>query len=296
MSSFIRFEQAPVVLTKSGTECDLAAQSVTAGENMPLQAVRALGYNGAVAVAANGPVEGTWSVTYTLIKSAVDSTGCSGSKMTPPAGCDDFMSSLPLTWGSGSYISMEVGNTSLFDQGMANSMSVSIEPNSIVNATLGGNFYDGGLKPSGGGMQAGESETGNGTLAVGHGAKSTGAKVGFSCDPFTANYEASRGFNPIYSLGSLAAKFVMITDPQQSVTLQGENIPTGGGDDPLCLTPTNASISVKDTCDNPITTLSVCGFIQSRDIEVAENDVLRGNVTIVDYSSLTQDLANASCS
>ena len=179
---------------------------------------------------------------------------------------------------------------------MANSLSVSIEPNSIVNATLGGNFYDGGLIPEAGGITAGDAALGNGTLAVGHGATSTGAKVGFACDPFSASYEASRGFNPIYSLGSLSAKFVMITDPQQSVTLQGENMPTGGGDDPLCLSPTNASITVKDTCKQDVTSFSVCGYIQSRDIEVAENDVLRGNVTIVDYSSLTQELANASCS
>ena len=201
MSSFIRFEQAPVTLSKSSVDCELAAQSVTAGENMPLQAVRALGYNGAVAVAANGPVEGTWSVTYTLIKSAITgsaaSDDCVSSKMSAPTGCDDFMSSTPLTWGSGSYITMKVGATELFSQGMANSMSISIEPNSIVNATLGGNFYDGTLKPGGGEMVAGVAENGNGTLSVGHGATSTGAKVGFACDPFSASYEASRGFNPI---------------------------------------------------------------------------------------------------
>lgn len=300
MSSFIRYEQAPVEIKKGsgGTACTLVASSLTAGENLPLQAVRALGYNGAVAVAANGPVEGTWSTTYTLIKSSVTSTGC-GSSMSPDTDCDAFMSSAPLTWGSGDYISVKVGSSDLFAQGMANSLSITVEPNAIVTATLGGNFYDGGLIPSGGAMKAGAAQVGYGTLAAAHGSTSTGKKIGFSCDPFSASYEASRGFNPIYSLGSLAAKFVMITDPQQSVTFQGENIPNGtvqSGSTPTCVAPTNATMSIKDTCGNAVTSLSVCGYIQSRDIEIAENDVLRGNVTIVDYTGLVQSLSNASCS
>lgn len=300
MSSFIRYEQAPVEIKKGsgGAACTLVASSLTAGENLPLQAVRALGYNGAVAVAANGPVEGTWSTTYTLIKNAVTSVGC-GSSMTPDGDCDDFMSSAPLTWGSGDYISLKVGNSDLFAQGMANSLSITAEPNAIITATLGGNFYDGGLTPAAGTIKAGSATAGHGTLAAAHGSTSTGQKVGFSCDPFSASYEASRGFNPIYSLGSLAAKFVMVTDPQQSVTFQGENIPTGtvtSGATPTCVAPTNASMTIKDTCGNGVTTLSVCGYIQSRDIEIAENDVLRGNVTIVDYAGLLQSLSNASCS
>ncbi len=299
MSSFIRYEEAPVSIKKgSDAACTLVASSLTAGENLPLQAVRALGYNGAVAVAANGPVEGTWSTTYTLIKNAVTSLGC-GSAMTPDANCDDFMGSGPLTWGSGDYITLKVGGSDLFKQGMANSLSVTAEPNAIITATLGGNFYDGGLLPAAGKIAAGAAEGGYGTLAAAHGSTSTSSKVGFSCDPFTASYEASRGFNPIYSLGQLAARFVMVTDPQQSVTLQGENLPTGtvtGGAAPTCVAPINASVIIKDTCNQDVTTLEVCGYVQSRDIEVAENDVLRGNVTVVDYSGLEQDLANASCS
>ena len=297
MSSFIRYEQAPVELTKAGSNaCTLVASSVTAGENLPLQAVRALGYNGAVAVAANGPVEGTWSTTYALIKNAVTSKGClSGAIMSPDSDCNDFMSSAPLTWGSGEYISLKLGSSSIFTKGLANSLSISIEPNAIVNATLGGNFYDGSIKTAAGSIAAGTPERGNGTLSVGHGSKSSGQSLGFGCDPFSASYEASRGFNPIYALGSLDAKFVMVTDPQQSMTLQGENLPTqlSSGS---CVAPTNASMTVKDTCNNTVATLAVCGFVQSRDIEVAENDVLRGNITVVDYVGLQQSITSVSCS
>jgi len=297
MSSFIRYEQAPVDLKKGSDDaCTLVASSVTAGENLPLQAVRALGYNGAVAVAANGPVEGTWSTTYALIKKAVDSIGCiSTAKMTPDADCNDFMGSGPLTWGPGDYISLKIGNTNIFAKGLANSLSISVEPNAIVNATLGGNFYDGGILAAAGGITAGADTTGNGTLAVGHGSQSTGAKLGFGCEPFSASYEASRGFNPIYSLGSLDAKFVMVTDPQQSMTLQGENLPTELSSG-TCVAPINASMTVKDTCGNDVAPLTVCGFVQSRDIEVAENDVLRGNVTVVDYVGLQQVITSVSCS
>ena len=298
MSSFIRYEQAPVAIEKTGVgaACGLVATSVTAGENLPLQAVRALGYNGAVAVAANGPIEGTWSTSYTLIKGTLKSKGCiSSAIMTAPANCDDFMSKAPLTWGSGSYIKLKIGNSQIFNNGLANSFSVSVEPNAIVTATLGGNFYDGTMQTAAGNITAGAVATGNGTLDVGHGSKSTGAKLGFGCDPFSASYEASRGFNPIYSLGSLDAKFVMITDPQQSITLQGENLPTAVSTG--CIAPVNATVTVNDQCNaTAVTTLDVCGFVQSRDIEVAENDVLRGNITVVDYTGLTQEITSVSCS
>tara|TARA_B100000214_G_C23925528_1_gene608165 strand:- start:87 stop:1010 length:924 start_codon:yes stop_codon:yes gene_type:complete len=301
-SSFVRFEQAPVTIdfagSGAGKECGLLASNLTVGENTPLQAVRALGYNGAVAVAANGPIEGTFSITYNLVntRETKGSAVCTGSKMEADGNCDWVTSSTVMTYGSGKYISLKVGTgDDLFSQGLANSLSVTAEPNSIITATLGGNYYDGGIQAAS--VTAGAGTAANGSLAVAHGAATSPSTtgLGFSCDPFSANYEASRGFNPIYSLGSLDARFVMVTDPQQSITYQGEQIPAGGGSDVNCLDPTNASLTVNDQCGQEITTLNVCGFIQSRDIEIAENDVLRGNITIVDYTGLQQSLDGAEC-
>ena len=109
-----------------------------------------------------------------------------------------------MTYGSGKYITLNVGKagSELFKQGLANSLSITAEPNSIITATLGGQFFDGGILASS--VTAGTETEGNASLAVAHGATSSGGKsgLGFSCDPFSANYEASRGFNPIYSLGN----------------------------------------------------------------------------------------------
>ena len=41
---------------------------------------------------------------------------------------------------------------------------------------------------------------------------------------------------------------------------------------------------LRDTCNVEIETFKVCGFAQTRDIAIAENDVLRGNITIIDYN------------
>lgn len=315
MAGFIRFEEAPVKIGFGGLACDLLATTVTAGENLPLQAVRALGYNGAVAVTANGPIDGTWSVTYHLVKNAGVGS-CTDTTSYSAGGCDNFFepgeagsTDFVLQRGSSAadFIHLSVGGgAAIFQKGMATTFTLSAEPNAIVTATLAGNFYDCGLAVAGAGMTAGTSKDGGGDLAVAHGSKVTATKgqVGFACDPFTATYEASRGLTPIYTLGKLDAIFVMVTDPQQSLSMQGENIANpvlkGGGagtcpSTALCLDTADIDFAVKDVCDNPVATYEVCGFINSRDIEVAENDVLRGNVTVTDYT-FKQKLTAVECS
>ena len=300
---FTRYEQAPVNLSAGGADCQLLATTVTVGENLPLQAVRALGFNGAVAVTSNGPIDGTWSVTYHLVKEA--GTICEGGVATKftPGPCAPYYGPQTaelgwvMSWGfaAAERLTMNINGVQMFTKGIANSFNVTAEPNAIITATLGGNFYDCRLNPDGGafGEAPSQEEAGGGDLNVAHGSTSgaDASDLGFGCDPFSATYEASRGFNPIYTLGSLDAVMVMVTDPQQSITMQGEDIPKavigscGSAEDtPLCLVPNKIAFSIADVCNKPISTFDICGHIQSRDIELAENDVLRGNITIVDYT------------
>ena len=319
MAGFIRYEQAPVTMAiGGGAGCELLATTVTAGENLPLTAVRALGYNGAVAVTSNGPVDGSFSVTYHMVKEKMPAASCRTSADVP-GGCTNFFapvdaddSDFVMSRSFANSLSMTVAGTTLFTDGIANSFTVTAEPNAIITATLAGNYFDCRMAPNGGALAVAPIKVGGGDFAVAHGSTS-GAEgdtsgLGFSCDPFTATYESSRGFNPIYSLGKLSAIMVMITDPQQSITMQGENIPksvlknSGSGTstdcasltDALCLEKSDIGFNLKDVCNNSIGVYNVCGFVASRDIEVAENDVLRGNITITDYT-FPQEVDSVDC-
>ena len=301
-NKFVRYEQAPIQLLANSNTCNALATTVTVGENLPLQAVRALGYNGAVAVAANGPAEGSFSVTYHMITKKSSGSMCSGSGVTAPTGCGEFYDGTAAAFGFGKQIELKIATKSLFSQGMINSFNITAEPNAIITATASGNFYDGRIQLDGGAIDpVAATDVTSPDLAVAHGSTSGFGEdgvsgLGFSCDPFTATYEASRGFTPIYTLGSINALFVMITDPQQSITLQGNNLPNGlKSDEPNCLDTIDASFQVSDICGEEIAAFDVCGFPTSRDIEVAENDILRGNITVVDYAFL-QDVQNVSCS
>ena len=138
---------------------------------------------------------------------------------------------------------------------------------------------------------------GCGELGLPHGSKSfvdaaTITSAGFQCNPFSVSYEASRGTNPVYTLSSLEPAFVQVTDPQESMTLQGENLPYGtvGTDCDPCTTQRRFTFNLLGLCSSAgseassCATYSVCGPVTSRDIEVAVDDVLRGNITVVDYN------------
>ena len=304
---FVRYEEAEVDVG-SPTPCRLLAQNVTVGENLPLQAVRSLGYNGAIAAAANGPPDGSWSVTFTMHeadRTSCDEVSATDDKCTPIYCSDDANFPLKLCYNGPSvtsFIMLLAGDT-MFIQGMATSFSVTAEPNSIINATLAGNYYDCGINTAPGqiGVAGGSPRDGTADWAVAHG-EATDVSVlqgdiGFSCEPFSCTYEASRGLNPIYQLNNLTPSFVMTTDPQQSMTLQGENLPAATTNQtfgicdeaPLCTDMLQLQMDINDFCDGAICTHTVCGVVTSRDIELAVDDVLRGNITITDYA-FPQDL------
>lgn len=316
--SFIRYEEAPVNFSFSaGTDPNIAllATNVTVSENMPLTPVRALGWNGAVAVMPSGPPEGSFSVTYNI--NSGTRTKCDGTTATTAPGSaldwyDTSRSTMVLRRGyvNDSNIVLAVGLASkpLFKQGFATSFSITAEPNAVITASVNGSFYDCGIIQAGGAIDPGAPQkVGGGELSLLHGGnadtKATSTGLGFSCNPFSANYEASRGTNPVYSLGSLQARFVQVTDPQESITLQGENLPAGvmktpGGDCDPCTDMTKISFTVASLCGSgAVATYEVCGPVQSRDVEVAVDDILRGNITVVDYTLKQElpDLSTISC-
>ena len=293
----IRYEQCPVVfdLPGGGTTDPVLATTFTAGENRPLAPVRALGFNGAVATVPSGPIEGTFSVTYTLSATSTLPDGCPGS--SGPWGVLNGRELLQKPWSKTNGLGCKIAANQLFDLGFATTYSISAEPNTVVSATLAGNFYDpAGMHPGGGTMAAGNVGDGNADALVAHGSTVVvdASLFKFSENAFSASYEASRGVNPIYALGEVSAIICMPTDPQESITLQGDNIPLDVADSVAsvtCLEAVQVDFEINDLCGNDMgQDIAVCGFVQSRDIEVAENDILRGNITVVDYN-LPQEFA-----
>ena len=303
--AFIRYEEAPVWVGFGAAGIKLLATNVTVSENMPLTPVRSVGYNGAIAVMPSGPPEGSFSISYNINIGSRDSSACGADTTTTYGSFTDFWQSedaagainnnfvLRRGYNSSSNLYLGVGHDSvLFNQGFATSFSISAEPNAVVTPTLNGSFFDCGILTDT--ILQDVADDGEGELSLLHGSKTTmeadaRAAIGFNCSPFSANYEASRGTNPVYSLGSLEARFVQVTDPQESITLQGENLPAGiiGSDCNPCTAMTSAAFTVNALCNDSgagAGKYSVCGPVQSRDIEVAVDDVLRGNITVVDYT------------
>ena len=295
--SFIRYEEASVKVGYGAADCQLLATNVTASENLPMTPVRALGYNGAIAVMPSGPPEGSFSITYNI--SGGSRTGTCGGGST--SYCDqakfycaaesDFVMKQGYDPTAAFQLAVAAGGT-LFEKGFPTSFSLSAEPNAVITATLQGSFFDCGLQVAGGGLSAAGVLTGHGEASLAHGSKTVAeaaSSIGFSCNPFSANYEFTRGSNPIYTLGNVSAAFIQITDPQESITLQGENIPVGTIDTAtcgMCSDVVTINFKVGSLCgtDGDMCTYEVCGPVQSRDIEVAVDDVLRGNITVTDYT------------
>jgi len=296
--AFVRYEQLPLKIGFDGSTADesLFVTNFTATDNMPLAAVRSLGFNGAISTTATGPIDGSWSMTYLPVTGGNIGQPCySANDLDNETGIISGIRMGPTTFP----VILTLGGQTIFKSGAINSYNISVEPNSVITADVGGNFYDcKGMTPTAGGISAGSATLAGGGNSVAHGSTSNFsgagstslANLGFSENPFNATYAASRGLTPIYTIGKLSPGFIMPTDPQEQLSLQGNNIPSGlvigceGSTGPTCLGGQRASFALRDSCNNLIQNFDVCGFATSRDISIAENDVLRGNVTIVDYT------------
>jgi hypothetical protein len=291
--AFLRYESMPVIITIGGVEEQVFANNVTVTENLPLTAVRSLGFNGAVSTTSTGPIDGTWSITYIPVAGGGIGSECKEINGTK----DTVLLTAPTKDFGQDPMTLLVGSSVAFTQGAATSYSITVEPNAVIAATVEGNFYDpNGINVAAGDWAAvgGVPPVAGGGDAVAHGSTSgpdetVREALGWSTDPFTATYSATRGLTPIYTISKLDAAFVVPTDPTETVTMQGDNISKGTltvdeASEPLCLEAVEIAFSLNDVCGTNIETFDVCGFVQSRDIAIAENDVLRGNVTIVDYN------------
>ena len=273
MADFIRFTKVPIFI--DGVE--IFATSATMSESIPLQRVNSLGYNGAIAVASNGPVEGSWNVDFTYTQ-----------------GMNGLLNTFKKNWDE--KITVKFGGNS-YTKAVMTSLSFNAEANAIVQGSCGGNFYS-SLGPNDGIASAAEK----GPLLpgdykeIGHGSKtSISSEAGLSSEYFNFSWEASRTLNSIFKLNDAFPFHLDFSDETVTASAQGNNLQS-------CITSACDGVDVDFTsicpmqADLTFTVGGLCGgfagedltcdgFVQDRNVEVSEGDVLRGNITLVDWYS-----------
>ena len=280
MADFIRFTKVPIYL--NGIE--IFATSATMSETLPLQRINSLGYNGAVAVAASGPVDGTWSCDFTYTDGMADLLDNTFRK--------NWDDKITVQFAANSYT-----------KAVMTSLRFSAEANQVVSCSAGGNFYT-----SLGGTDAITADTSKGPLdpadykQVGHGSKTS--VVGISSQYFNFNWEATRTLTSIYQLNDANPIHLDFSDETITASAQGNNLQAcitsscdGVDEDFTTICPKQAEMTFKvgSLCPDHKDAftdqeLKCDGFVQDRNVEVSEGDVLRGNITVVDwYSARTID-------
>lgn len=263
--------------TKLGVEVDgkeLFATDATFAESLPLQRINALGYKGAVAISTTGPVEGTWNINATYT-----------------AGMDGLLSTFKKDWDN--RFNIIFGGSNFGTTAVMTSLSVNAEANGVVSMSCGGNLY-GCLGQNDGILAGTESELAPADYkTVGHGSETS--IVGFNEDYFNFSWAASRTLTSIYKLNSPDPLHLDFSDENITASAQGNNLQR-------CITNScdaqGAAISAICPKDGKLTfkVSSLCaaggfadeewvcdGYVQDRNVEVSANDVLRGNITLVDY-------------
>tara|TARA_R100000808_G_scaffold21917_1_gene47474 strand:+ start:7697 stop:8536 length:840 start_codon:yes stop_codon:yes gene_type:complete len=273
MADFIRFTKLPIDID----DTEIFATSATMSESIPLQRVNSLGYNGAIAVAANGPIEGTWNVDFTYTQ-----------------GMNLLLNTFRKNWDS--KITIVFGGNS-YTKAVMTTLNFSAEANSIVQCSAGGNFYS-CLGPNDGIAAAAEKGplTPDNYKELGHGSKTAvSSAAGLSSEYFNFNWEASRSLISIYKLNSAFPIHLDFSDETVTATAQGNNLQScissacdGVDVDYTSICPKQADLTfnVGGLCGEFENEALTCdGFVQDRNVEVSEGDVLRGNITLVDWYS-----------
>ena len=116
--AFIRFTKLPIQIDGDS----YFATDATFSESLPLTRINALGYKGAVAVAATGPVDGTWNVS-----------------MTYTAGMTKLLDTFKKDWGDRFHLVF--GGSDFGKTAIMTSLNVQAEANGVATVSCGGNVY-----------------------------------------------------------------------------------------------------------------------------------------------------------
>jgi len=159
------------------------------------------------------------------------------------------------------------------------SFSLSAEPNNIITANFGADILGEittGVAPAG----STEEVTGAHTSTM----TSNFSTVGYANQTFSFSYDLTQSYNLIYSLtGGFTPALKEVSDGEESVSVEGDNIAIAltGVNGIVCLDKIgDISLSFDDGCGNGRGSLTINGYINSRDVSIADNDLVRGTASI----------------
>ena len=242
---------------------DFFASSASMNAQKGYEAVKAVGYKGALGVVPSGPPGGDSS--FEFVGSALD---------------PHFFAMLdPEVDGE----NIEVGG-SAGQNGLLTDLSVDVEPNQVVSSSASFQFFspptlNPNITPKGGNIMVSDKAAVGGDLL--HGA---GDETDIGGPAFRASYSMNQSYDAIYEIGSMCPVFKYRTDGTEELTMEGDNISASIGDCGVKC-PETASLTLKlgGLCGNEWTR-KVLGFVTSQGVTVSEGGVLTGTMTITDFS------------
>lgn len=240
-----------IAVTVNGAS--LFANNASFSFEAPIEPIRSLGQQKAIASIVNGPIEGTLNIEY-IVSSASDP-----GKSLFSGIIDKTITSIPVVIG---------GKT--FASGYLTDHSLTAEPNSIINGKLGfkvfGELSDGAMTSSAAGSST--------SSTIAHGAYSTAVT-----DALSFEYSATVEWEPVYYLGSKSPLAVNFQGAQQTLNIKGLNLSTGVVS---CQNTTTATVNINATCGNNLFSLPIeNALIQNFESSVQAGGFVESNYTLV---------------
>lgn len=242
---------------------DFFASSASMNAQKGYEAVRAVGYKGAMGVVPSGPPGGDAS--FEFIGSALD---------------PQFFAMLnPEVDGE----NITIGGSS-GQNGLLTDMSVDVEPNQVVSSSASFQFFtpptlNPNITPRGGNIEVADKAIVGGDLL--HGA---GDETGIGGPAFRASYSMSQSYDAIFEIGSMCPVFKYRTDGTEELTMEGDNLTATIKDCGVkCPETASLTLTIGGLCGNEWSR-KVLGFVTSQGVTVSEGGVLTGTMTITDFS------------
>lgn len=164
-----------------------------------------------------------------------------------------------------------------FSSGFMTKYSISVEPNSPIQANLSIDFYSAINR----GMTSGNAPMGGSNLA--HGGGSIASGVSFNTGLFSFDYEISQSFTPYLLLGNTGLMSVERTNGSISCSLEGSGLADAVAED-FCDDGTGISLNLKTLCGDSIGTIQESGMrITSCDLSIDNVDDVIGKVSLIKY-------------
>ena len=260
----ILYENCPVTIDVNGdviATTPVYAKSASIDEGIGIEQLKALGLSN-VNVAANEAPQGSFSIDCYIHNNTLIST-------------------LQSFKESSDYFNCQVGPY-IIKKCLFTSLSLSASPNAIVDATFSTDFF-GGIEK----VAIPSSATATESAAHSSNMTTDFAGVGFAGETFSFSYDLSQSYNLIYSLtGGFSPVVKQVQGGEETMGIEGADIGNNltGADGVVCLENVGVlTASFDDGCGNARGSVTMSGYLNSRDVAVSEDDIVRGNVNVIYY-------------